>query len=448
MPLFKFFRRSADRPAEAPPPPTTPTPPTPTPSPPPTAPATVNEDVPESIDHAIELFREIQEVLGDGADIIRLPSRILLSSLPEDLRGPLWKPDAFPDTPIELERQSLLQQLQKGRVVYRLNELALGLPKGWVKSDPEAHVELNLAELVTALPHDLLQSSSQLDDETIEVAQMKEFFGPPRPAEPPRAVPAVAPAAAAASPEGGRRPPAPLSRRPLVRREVRLTAPDGWDGVDRVADAGPAVVDINSADFAELSSVPGLRGQRARLIIAFRQQFGPFRGIFELLAVPGIGRKVFRRATGLEPGLRRRGDRHAVLNELLGLPRDERPPLARIVQRMTETLGAAGSVMASVDGMVLAASEGLADAERYAAIAPKLFRRTRRYLRQLSGAAVNAIHLPGTQPPLLVLMTPACHLVIALRPDADNTEALRKAPRIAEEISWLLSRRAVVRTGA
>lgn len=108
MPLFKFFRRSADRPAEAPPPtPASAPAPTPVapPATPPPPPPTVQEDVPDSIDHAIELFREIQEVLGDGADIIRLPSRVLLSGLPEDLRGPLWKPDAFPDTPIELERQ-------------------------------------------------------------------------------------------------------------------------------------------------------------------------------------------------------------------------------------------------------------------------------------------------------------------------------------------------------
>ncbi len=398
------------------------------------------------------MFRSIQEVLGDGEDIIKLPSRILLGSLPEDLRGPLWRGDAFPDVAIELERQPLLQQLQKGRVVYPLNDLAIGLPRGWVKSDPEAHVELNLAELVSALPSDLLQSSSQLDEEMIEVAQMKDFFGPPRAPEAAEAAPAAptpAPGKPSADvpPPAGPRVPAPAVVRPLVRREVRLTAPDGWDGVDRAADAGAAVVDINQADYAELSSVPGLRGGRARLILAFRQQFGPFRGIYELLAVPGIGRKVFRRATGLEPGLRRRGDRHAKLNELLGLPRDERPPLARIAARAAETLGASGCVIAGEDGIVLAASEGFADAERYSAIAPKLFRRTRRYLKQLAGSGVNAVYLPETTPPLLVLMMPSCHMVAALRTDADNSEALRKAPRIAEEINWLLSRRAAVRSG-
>ena len=391
------------------------------------------------------MFRAIQEVLGDGEDIIKLPSRVLLSGLPEDLRGPLWKADAFPDAAIELERKPLLQQLQKGRVVYPLNELALSLPRGWVKSDPEAHVELNLAELVSALPTDLLQSSSQLDEEMIEVAQMKDFFGPPRAASPEMPVAAATPSAQRPAPP---RPVAPSMTRPLVRREVRLTAPDGWDGVDRTSDAGAAVVDINQADFAELSSVPGLRGARARLIISFRQQFGPFRGIYELLAVPGIGRKVFRRATGLEPGLRRRGDRHAVLNDLLGLPREERPTLARIAQRAVETLGAAGFIIAGEDGIALAVSEGVADAERYSAIAPKLFRRTRRYLKQLSGSAVNALYLPETTPPLLVLMMPFCHVVATLRPDIENSDALRKAPRIVEEINWLLSRRAAVRSQA
>ena len=437
MSLFRFFRRTPDRVLESPAAPVAPAP-RPMSKPPPPSPPTPPSESSDSVEDAIEMFRAIQEVLGDGEDIIKLPSRVLLSGLPEDLRGPLWKADAFPDAAIELERKPLLQQLQKGRVVYPLNDLALGLPRGWVKSDPEAHVELNLAELVGALPTDLLQSSSQLDEEMIEVAQMKDFFGPPR-----AATPAAADAATPAP-----RPVAPSVTRPLVRREVRLTAPDGWDGVDRTADAGAAVVDINQADFAELSSVPGLRGARARLIIAFRQQFGPFRGIYELLAVPGIGRKVFRRATGLEPGLRRRGDRHAALNDLLGLPREERPALARIAQRAAETLGAAGFIIAGEDGIALAASEGVTDAERYAAIAPKLFRRTRRYLKQLSGSAVNAVHLPETAPPLLVLMMPCCHVVAALRPDAENSEALRKASRIAEEINWLLSRRAAVRSRA
>ena len=107
-----------------------------------------------------------------------------------------------------------------------------------------------------------------------------------------------------------------------------------------------------------------------------------------------------------------------------------------------------GFIIAGEDGIALAVSEGVADAERYSAIAPKLFRRTRRYLKQLSGSAVNALYLPETTPPLLVLMMPFCHVVATLRPDIENSDALRKAPRIVEEINWLLSRRAAVRSQA
>ncbi len=444
MSLFTFFRRASDSSREAAKA-ETPAKPAPAPTPPAAAakpaPAAASSD---PLREAVEMFDAIQEVMGKSEDIIRIPSRVLLSGLPPELRGPLWNTNAYPNAPIELERKPLLQQLQKGRVVYKLNELALSLPPGWVKSDADAMVELNLAELVSTLPADLFQVSSAVDEELAEVARMRDLFGPPKPAEPP---PTPAPPEGAPVEAAPGRPKAPAVERPLVRREVRLTAPDGWDGVDRVADAGAEVVDINQADYAELARVPGLKGSRARRILAYRQQFGPYRGIYELLAVPGIGRKVFRRATGLEPGLRRRGDRHAKLNELLGLPREERPSLARVAERTVEILGAEACVIAGKDGFVLARTEKAAEADRYAAVAPKLFRRTRRYLKQLTGSPVCALHLPTTEPPLFTVFMPSCHLIVVLRADNDQGAALRQAAHIAEELDWLLSCRAAVRSG-
>jgi hypothetical protein len=60
---------------------------------------------------------------------------------------------------------------------------------------------------------------------------------------------------------------------------------------------------------------------------------------------------------------------------------------------------------------------------------------------------VNAIQLPTAEPPLLVVLSPACHMVIVMRADAGSGAAAQKAVRIAAEIDWLLSRRASVRSG-
>jgi competence protein ComEA len=53
--------------------------------------------------------------------------------------------------------------------------------------------------------------------------------------------------------------------------------------------ASPQKVDINRAEAWLLAALPGIGETRARAIIDYRRQHGPFRDINELLQVPGIG---------------------------------------------------------------------------------------------------------------------------------------------------------------
>jgi len=50
-----------------------------------------------------------------------------------------------------------------------------------------------------------------------------------------------------------------------------------------------ASVDINTASQAELESVKGIGPARARAILEYRQQHGPFRSVDDLTKVKGIG---------------------------------------------------------------------------------------------------------------------------------------------------------------
>jgi competence protein ComEA len=54
-------------------------------------------------------------------------------------------------------------------------------------------------------------------------------------------------------------------------------------------DGTPQKVDINRAEAWLLAALPGIGETRARAIIDYRGQHGPFRDINELLKVPGIG---------------------------------------------------------------------------------------------------------------------------------------------------------------
>ena len=55
------------------------------------------------------------------------------------------------------------------------------------------------------------------------------------------------------------------------------------------------LVDINSADWAELTVLPGISETFARRIVQHRDQQVHFQTLAELKAVPGVGEKTFQR---------------------------------------------------------------------------------------------------------------------------------------------------------
>ena len=55
------------------------------------------------------------------------------------------------------------------------------------------------------------------------------------------------------------------------------------------------LVDINTADQAELESLPGIGTVKAQAILDYRNVHGPFDSIEELLEVEGIGEKLLEK---------------------------------------------------------------------------------------------------------------------------------------------------------
>ena len=48
-------------------------------------------------------------------------------------------------------------------------------------------------------------------------------------------------------------------------------------------------IDLNHADAAELTALPGVGRTTAESIVTYRQEHGPFASVEELLLVPGVG---------------------------------------------------------------------------------------------------------------------------------------------------------------
>ncbi|MCX7818057.1 MAG: hypothetical protein N2652_02445 [Kiritimatiellae bacterium] len=110
------------------------------------------EDGGESLDSLVRMFWTIEEALGDSQNVVRLPSRLFLENLPEELRGPRWRPDLFPAVVVEVDSWDLLCKIKMGRVTYPLARIIHDLPPGWVVGAPDAELVLDLAGVLEVLP--------------------------------------------------------------------------------------------------------------------------------------------------------------------------------------------------------------------------------------------------------------------------------------------------------
>ena len=61
----------------------------------------------------------------------------------------------------------------------------------------------------------------------------------------------------------------------------------------------PRLIDINTATVKDLGALPGIGDVKARAIVDYRAQNGPFQRVDELLNVPGIGPVTYEAIRGL-----------------------------------------------------------------------------------------------------------------------------------------------------
>ena len=106
----------------------------------------------DRIETWLAALQAIDDALGRTRNVVRVPCRIMLQSLPPTLRGSRWGAGPVPEAVVELEPWELLDKIRAGRVTYPLRRLRPDLPEGWVSEKGEAELELDVAELRTVLP--------------------------------------------------------------------------------------------------------------------------------------------------------------------------------------------------------------------------------------------------------------------------------------------------------
>ncbi len=72
------------------------------------------------------------------------------------------------------------------------------------------------------------------------------------------------------------------------------SASDSADSDTKLPIAPNRKIDINAADWEVLAQLPGIGEVLAKRIVDFRNKYGPFASIEDLLKVPGVGEKKLK----------------------------------------------------------------------------------------------------------------------------------------------------------
>lgn len=69
-----------------------------------------------------------------------------------------------------------------------------------------------------------------------------------------------------------------------------------------MADPKPDMININTADQVTLSSTPGIGKAKAKTIVQYRKEHGPFKEVHDLTHVKGISEKSLQTILKKNPG--------------------------------------------------------------------------------------------------------------------------------------------------
>ena len=457
----------------------------------------------ETLWEMVSALSDIESVLGtstergeDKGNTIRLPLSTVMRVFPEEYIVKEEVANIKPEDTVAVAIPNLLEQLATGRVALSVADLAFFVPTNLLVpsafKDHDTKVSLPLGEVVKAINVETLKgnlssktrqytalhaikdpfaelfqqqpvtSASGISEQVISskepssvetmqsveesVVEKKEeevaasvLSEPVQEVIQPQAEISVSPTKAVEeSVVEKKEEEVTASVSPVIERPPAEEAPPSEEVAEYEQLAG---VEINSASVEQFMTLDGVERELAERIVAYRTEHGPFKSIFELCNVPRLSRRTFMLMTGM-PYSEKRYHRRNKLASLLKISFAEAGNLKVIAEKISQGVGILGSVIADKDGFVLAEYNCGSEAEKLAAMVPRIVKQIRDSIILWKPVEVDAVSISVSGQLLTLLACNVVNVCIVHKTPHISRAQLMFFIKVGKELSWLLSYRA------
>jgi len=378
-----------------------------------------------------ESLAETQSDTNDRGAVLRFPLRMALELLPESDRGTLVDPSLCDGEFVDIEVKDLYEQLARGKVSIPASEIAYFIPAHLLSheaaADRHTEITLPLKDVFEAVGLDELQKhmprqTRHYDLDNISDPFSGDFQDPARSSATPTPASGMPGSVPAEAPEPIEQ---PASEEEKDYREL------------------PGNINVNTATREELVTLTGVSGPLADRILQYRNKKGSFKSIFDLYGVPRLGRKTFRRMTGM-PHSPRHLHRGRRLAKLLKLPIGEVSNLQVLAGALARMPGFSGCVISDGEGLLLA--QGSADdlGTQLSAVVPRTIRQIRESMNAIKAGRVDSISICTCGRMYTIVGSRHMALTAIHEENRVTKTQLSLIRKVGNELAWLLSHRAYV----
>jgi hypothetical protein len=177
--------------------------------------------------------------------------------------------------------------------------------------------------------------------------------------------------------------------------------------------------------------------------VAYREANGPYKSVFDLGRVPRVGRKTFRKITGM-PYSESGHHRSEKLSRLIGIEKDSVYHLPTITARVAAQPGFAGCVVSDRDGMMLAQTGVDEYSDAFCAIAPRMLQQLGENITEVGIGAVRSVSICAGEKMFTILRSGSVYLTAIHDRRKLTKKQFELAERVASELDWMLSYRGYV----